>query len=295
MQPHLLSQAVDIQGLAARLPPATDYQQSAGRLLWLLQRSQEVRLSYVEEDGTPVAWAALEKTPEGWAMWKGPAGPRPSAELLALLLKPLQGMGTCMLVMDPAWHFPDALRLAGWQRASVYRTLLVDLAADVDLLAGMNDATRRRIRHARREGVVVVCDDPGLLDAFYPVYGDCMERACSPDFASREELASLLRSGDLHLFTAWHQGAVVAGSVCNRNSNSLEARYVATSFEHRSLGGLNLVHHAAMEWARRRALGLFDLSGIAVESDSGKLDNINRFKLGFGGATLDYAIYRASA
>jgi len=292
MRARTLTDRDELLELSVRLPDANDYLQSAGRLRWLLDSGRAVTVVIVEDGATVNAWAILERSDEGWAMWKGPGGFRPDPEVLSLLARAMRPLSPCMLVLDAAWYFPPALAECCWRASGLYRTSLVDVRHESDILRGMNAATRQRVLHAQREGAEVVADDPRLLDAFYVVYSQCMRDAGSPDLATYDEMSTLLACTDVHLFTVHHESKVIAGSVCNRNASSLEARYVATAFAHRAMGGLNLAHYAAMRWAHLAGLSHFDLSGIAVAPADPKLVNINRFKLGFGGKPLDYPIYR---
>ena len=133
-----------------------------------------------------------------------------------------------------------------------------------------------------------------MLPQFYELYAVSMRAAESPDFATREELQALLELARVHLFLALLDGHPVAGSVCFENRDSLEARYVATDHAHRSLGPLNFVHFHCLAWAGRAGLASLDLSGLATGTTDAKLNAINRFKLGFGGARFDYPVYLRS-
>jgi hypothetical protein len=290
MRVSIVTARSDQREVSSLLPPAADYQQSAGRLRWLVNTGREATVAIVENEMGILAWAILERSADGWVMWKGPGGAQPEPQVLSLIAQALRPLSECMLVLDPSWHFGAVLN--DWQADRTYRSSLVDVRREDAILLRMKPATRRRVLHAQREGAQAICDDACLLDNFYPMYSECMRQAGSPDFASYEEMHSLTASEGVHLFTVLLGSRVIAGSVCTRNSNSLEARYVATAFSDRAIGGLNLAHFAAMLWAHRKGLHYFDLSGIAIEPCASKLAKINRFKLGFGGEGLDYPIYR---
>jgi len=283
--------ADDRAGGMDELPWPHEFDQSKARWRWLLDNHHPARLVIVEHLGQAVAGALFERQGEAWFLWKGPSGAA-SAESLGALLRSVGDMAEVTLVLQPGWVFAGPLGEAGFLRNGDFGTLLVSTGGGPDeILRRMKDATRRRVQRAIGAGLRVA-EGADWLPLFYPVYSAAMTAAGSPDFATYAEHQSLLRIAGVHLFVALDGDAVAAGSLCYRNSDSLEARYVATDAAYRHLGPLNLVHFESIQWAAARGLGWFDLSGFATGEVSEKLGGINRFKAGFGGVEFDYPVFR---
>jgi len=275
--------------------PAEDFHQSAGRFRLLSGRGDPVRLLRAGRPGGRWAAALLEDGgQDGWFMWKGPAG-HPDPELLSALLTGIAQLGSATLVLLPEWDCPEVLAAAGYRPGPPYATALVPTGGgDEAILARMRPSTRSRVRRALRSGLEFV-DDPRRIDEFYDFYAPAMIRADSPDLAPLDLLHDLLDHSSVHLFTALHEDRVAAGSICFRNRNSLEARFVATHPDHRVDGSMNLVHFETIRRAAAEGLEHFDLSGISTGEVDEKTAGINRFKLGFGGEVLHYPTYTRSA
>ncbi|MCS0600855.1 GNAT family N-acetyltransferase [Streptomyces sp. LP11] len=275
--------------------PAEDFHQSAGRFRLLAGRGDPVRLLRADSPGGRSAAALLEDGgDDGWFLWKGPAG-HPDPELLSALLSGVSRLGSATLVLLPEWDFPEVLAAAGYRPAPPYATGLVPTGGGAEaILARMRPSTRGRVRRALRSGLEF-SDDPGRIEEFYDFYAPAMVRADSPDLAPLDLLHDLLEHPSVRLFTAVHEGRVAAGSICFRNRNSLEARFVATHPDHRVDGSMNFVHFETIRRAAAEGLDHFDLSGISTGEVTGKTAGINRFKLGFGGSVLRYPTYTRSA
>ena len=278
--------------VAPRLPPADDFHQCGSRLACMLRAGLAVRAVTVSHGETITAAALLERTGDHWFLWKGPSGGPASAGELAPLLDGIASLGSATLVLLPEWADPDALRAAGFRADGWFSTLLVPTGGgDAAILGRMKDAARRRVQRAIAAGLELSADRAWLPE-FYAVYAEAMHAARSPDFASLDELTRLLEAPRVDLFVALAGGEVAAGAICFRHRDALEARYVATSQRHRWLGPLNFVHFKIVQRAAQLGIRHFDLSGLAVGEVDDKLAQINRFKTGFGGARMDYPIYR---
>lgn len=281
----------DEPDLVGSFPWPHHFDQSLARWRWLRVNGHQTRLVTAERGDQLVGAALFEREGECWHLWKGPSGETDPA-LLALALEAVRDLAPLSLVLARGWARPQPLKAMGFVGCGHFVTLLVPTDEnDERMLRGMKDAARRRIGRALRGGIRVV-RDPALLPSFYPVYRDAMVATQSPDFATFEELESLLALDEVHLFVALSDGEVAAGAICYRSAECLEARYVATSPSHRHLGPLNLVHFRAMQHAARQSMPFFDLSGLACEPLSAKSRAINRFKLGFGGSVVEFPAYR---
>jgi hypothetical protein len=275
----------------APFPPVTDFHQSLPRLLCLRRLGVETRLAVALRGGMVAATAAFERRDGRWFLWKGPAGGEPDPEVLAALLRAADGLRPATLILDPAWDHPAVLREAGYAPAAAFTTLLVPAGGGPGaILSRLRSAARRGVRRAEAAGVCF-SRDPGHLPAFYEVYGEGMAAAGSPDVASPAELELLLGLSGVHLFTALLDGRVIAGSVCFRHRDALEARWVATDAAHRGKAPLHFVHFHTLTWAGTQGVRCLDLSGLATGEMDPKLANINRFKESFGGVPYAYPTY----
>jgi hypothetical protein len=281
----------DEPDLVGPLPWPHHFDQSLARWRWLRANGHQTRLVTMQRDDRLVGAALFEREGRCWHLWKGPSGEVDPA-LLDAALAAVHDLAPLSLVLARGWDWPPPLEAGGFVGCGHFATLLVPTDRDdARMLRAMKDAARRRIGRALRGGLQVACD-LALLPSFYPVYRDAMVATRSPDFATFDELESLLALDDVYLFVALSGDEVAAGAVCYRSADCLEARYVATNPRYRHLGPLNLVHFRAMQHAARQGVPFFDLSGLACEPLSAKSQAINRFKLGFGGSVIEFAIYR---
>lgn len=292
-KPTIVTDAGKLDAWQANWPWADDFHQSFPRARWLLGRGQGCVVLVEHNDQLTLA-ALLEYGGSTWAMWKGPIGQRADENQRCALWQTLASLKPITLVLNPAWEFSSELNDCGFTLSGYYSTLLVPTSSDeAQVLRRMKESTRRQVRRALGSGLSLA-ENPAWLERYYPVYAANMQVAHSPDFATYDELQSLLQLTHAHLFIAVMDGQIAAGTVCLRHANALEARYVATAPEFRSLGALSFVHHQSLLWAARRGLAYFDLSGLATGAIDDKGYNINRFKLGFGGQPLNYPIYSHS-
>jgi hypothetical protein len=277
--------------LVRRLPIARDFHQCPERLLWLDSQGIETRLVVVWEGDEIVASAVLERSIHQWFLWKGPIGRSAKSETLEAILSECSDLRPVTLVLQPEWVWENVLARAGFNNNGAFSTLLVPAQKDPKaILAQMKDSTRRRVKRGIQAGLAF--DGYATnLNAFYPIYETSMISAQSPDFASLQELQSLLSVPRVHLFLAYLGKEIVAGSICFENQDAFEARYVATHAAYRNIAPLNFVHFESLQKAARIGLRYLDLSGLATEPDVPKLANINRFKVGFGGMRFDYPMF----
>jgi Acetyltransferase (GNAT) domain len=286
-----LCSALEGSSILADVPWANqkaDFHQSTQRMRWLHSRGSPACVSIVREGDLLVAAALFECQRGRWFSWKGPSGEVPDPAYLAAILHTIERLGPTTLILRREWEHGDVLRGAGYFKTDSYRTSLVRTDGTwSEILARMSPAVRRRVMRAKRSGMQFL-ESPKRVGEFYEIYAASMLAGGSPDFATLEELNSLLALERSHLFLACHEGTVAAGSVCFRNEGSLEARYVATRNSMRHLGPMNFVHFMAIGEAARRGLGYLDLSGISDSVSDDKLQRIDRFKKGFGGIGHEY-------
>jgi Acetyltransferase (GNAT) domain len=277
--------------LAARTLGMGDFHQSPERLNWLRRNGIDTRLFVALRGSDAVASVLFEWSGDRWFSWKGPSGPEPSVAVLARLLATCADLAPVTLVLRPEWIDHPVLGAAGYVEGGCFTTLLVPTGgSESDILGRMKPATRRQVRRGIHSDLQFV-EGPAEIERFYPVYAAAMIEAGSPDFATFAELASLVAMPQVRLFVALAGEQIAAGSLCFDNANAFEARYVATNAAFRRLGALNFVHFHTIQRAARAGRPFFDLSGIACGDVDTKLANINRFKMGFGGARYDYPVF----
>jgi hypothetical protein len=236
----------------------------------------------VSSQGRWLAVAALVYRDGRGLLWKGPSSPAPARRLLERLLDAAASCGHVQAVLAPPW--------SGWVSGDTteFATSLIETSDSREsLLARMSSSARSRVRRSIRYGVMVA-EGKQYITEFWPMYRETMTTEHSPDFATLPYLIELLELPYVRLFVARVDGRVAAGSLCLASSNVLESRYVATSVDFRQVGPLNLVHAESARWAYRAGLSFLDLGGIG--SAPGKQQQINRFKLGFGGGTVSYRV-----
>ena len=89
------------------------------------------------------------------------------------------------------------------------------------------------------------------------------------------------------LFFAKYQGVILAAAIVNfYGSVTLTASYLhgASSNVHREVMAPHLLHWRIIQEAKKRGFRHYDLWGI----DEAKWPGLTRFKLGFGGKTVEY-------
>jgi lipid II:glycine glycyltransferase (peptidoglycan interpeptide bridge formation enzyme) len=164
-----------------------------------------------------------------------------------------------------------------------------------DVLKGMNQQWRRNIKKAAKEGVetqrAVVDDD---LKAFHDLYVHTAER---DGFTPRplsyfEAMFASLSAEDpdrIALFTARHQGDLVAATVLIQVGGHVWYSYGASSTEKREVRASNAVQWTMIRHALTKGADVYDLRGITdtLEPDDSHVGLI-QFKAGTGGDAVEY-------
>jgi lipid II:glycine glycyltransferase (peptidoglycan interpeptide bridge formation enzyme) len=176
-------------------------------------------------------------------------------------------------------------------------TRIVDLASDVDPVAGWSRDARAELRRAEREGTTTWLDLAGLpaaLDAFHALLAETSERA-GFRIRSRAFLgtlaAALAVSGDWFLANAEHDGRPLAGCVAARTGERAFYLYAASSRDPEL--AVKRGPYAAMA-ALQRGLAeagtrSLDLWGVREPDDPGvdaSWEGFSLFKRRFGGQPL---------
>jgi len=167
-----------------------------------------------------------------------------------------------------------------------------------DVLKGMNQLWRRNIKKADKAGVVVTKAPPGDvsdLPAFHELYVHTAERdGFTPRPASYfTRMFAALGAEDpdrISLWTARHEGDLVASTIAVRVGEHAWYSYGASSTEKREVRGSNAVQWAMVQDALAAGAAVYDLRGITetLDADDPHVGLI-QFKAGTGGEAVEYA------
>ena len=166
-----------------------------------------------------------------------------------------------------------------------------------DVLAGMNQQWRRNIKKAAKEGVVaerVPADQVDVrLKQFHDLYVHTAER---DHFTPRplsyfETMFRSLLAEDpdrIALFTAEHEGQLVAATVLIQVGGHVWYSYGASSTEKREVRGSNAAQWAMIQHALAGGADVYDLRGITdtLDGDDAHVGLI-QFKAGTGGEAVE--------
>ncbi|MEU8224228.1 peptidoglycan bridge formation glycyltransferase FemA/FemB family protein [Kribbella sp. NPDC048915] len=161
-----------------------------------------------------------------------------------------------------------------------------------DVLAGMNQLWRRNIKKAARTGVEVTVGDD--LAAFHELY---VHTAARDHFTPRplpyfETMFSALRAEDptrLSLYSAHHQGDLVAASILVRVGGRAWYSYGASATAKRDVRGSNACQWAMIRDSLAAGCDVYDLRGITSTLDANDPHvGLIQFKAGLGGQAVRY-------
>lgn len=168
-----------------------------------------------------------------------------------------------------------------------------------DVLAGMNQQWRRNIKKAAKAGVEVVSTSSTTgtdeLEAFHRLYVETAER---DHFTPRplsyfRTMVDALSAEDpdrIRVYTARHEGDLVASTVWIRVGTHTWYSYGASTTHKREVRGSNAVQWQMMRDSLAVGADVYDLRGITdtLDSDDPHLGLI-QFKVGTGGEAVEYA------
>ncbi|MBE2270096.1 MAG: peptidoglycan bridge formation glycyltransferase FemA/FemB family protein [Anaerolinea sp.] len=208
---------------------------------------------------------------------------------------------------DPTGQtFMRILRDRGWRysndQVQFRNTVVIDLTQTEDqLLAGMNQSTRRKVRIAEREGVSVragtVADLPLLYD-LYKVTGERDNFLIRPPAYYEQAWRVFIEAGLAHPLIAEFDGKAIAHVILFHFGKKCWYFYGASSDEQRDKMPNYLLQWEAMRWAKASGYALYDMWGApnAFHEDD-PLWGVYNFKRGFRGTVTrhigawDYVAY----
>ncbi len=170
---------------------------------------------------------------------------------------------------------------------------------EAEVLAGMNQLWRRNIKKAAKEGVEVsasatTAEALAGLEAFHTLYVHTAERDhFTPRplayFRTMVEALGAEESDRIRVWTARHDGTLVAATIAIRVGAHAWYSYGASSTEKREVRGSNAVQWAMIRDAIAAGADVYDLRGITdtLDADDPHLGLI-QFKVGTGGEAVEY-------
>ncbi len=186
----------------------------------------------------------------------------------------------------------------GFQKAPMF--LSVELAGVLDLkkteeeiLTGMRQRLRRALRKAEKNNITVeTSTDPEKLHEFYQIQLQTAGRhgfvSFSEDFL-KKQFAAFAETGNAVLYTARHEGEVLAQNFMIFYGNEASYHYGVSTELGTKLSGAPLLHMQAMRDARARGVMRYNFWGIVDEEDtSHRFYGVSVFKRGFGVDELRY-------
>ena len=193
---------------------------------------------------------------------------------------------------QPQFNFQIPLATTGPDGERLPRT-------EDDVLKGMNQQWRRNIKKAAKEGVEVTrATGTQALDelkAFHDLYVHTAER---DHFTPRplSYFTTMFRAlgaedpDRIALFTAEHEGDLVAATILIQVGTHVWYSYGASSTEKREVRGSNAVQWEMIRHALAQGAEVYDLRGITdtLDSDDSHVGLI-QFKVGTGGEAVEYA------
>lgn len=180
----------------------------------------------------------------------------------------------------------------GFRAAPMYLSVehagILDLnLSEEEILAGMRTRLRRALRKADKNGITVdksteVCD----IDKFYEIQLETAKRHdfvyFSKDFL-KKQFAALAPNGEAVLYTAKHEGKILAQNFMIFYGNEASYHYGVSSELGTKLSGAPVLHMEAMRDARKRGIKRYNFWGIVPENaTSHRFYGVSVFKRGFG-------------
>jgi lipid II:glycine glycyltransferase (peptidoglycan interpeptide bridge formation enzyme) len=213
---------------------------------------------------------------------------------LARTLRPLLPRVT-FIRFDPPWFAPDAALPqlpAPFKRAAADiqppDTVLVDLTPPPeDILAAMKPKWRYNIGLAEKHGVAVTQRGEQGIDLFYRLLAETAERDGIAIHSIDYYRALFEECPDLRLYTAEHEGDVLAAIVVLCRGKQATYLYGASANVKRNLMAPYALQWKAMQDAREYGCAVYDLFGIPPNEDPHHpMAGLYRFKTGFGGRII---------
>ncbi|MDO4759579.1 MAG: peptidoglycan bridge formation glycyltransferase FemA/FemB family protein [Candidatus Saccharibacteria bacterium] len=186
----------------------------------------------------------------------------------------------------------------GLKKAPIYLSVehagILDLTkSEEQLLANMRQRLRRALRKAAKNQITIEkSTNPADIKTFYQIELQTAKRhdffAFSEDFLTKQ-FAAFAKHDEAVLYTAKHQGEILAQNFMIFYGNEASYHYGVSSELGTKLSGAPLLHLEAMRDARNRGIKRYNLWGIVGENDTKhRFFGVSTFKRGFGVEELKY-------
>lgn len=193
-----------------------------------------------------------------------------------------QGQAALHYLRQQKWRFSES-------QVQFRNTMLLDLTRSEDeLLAGMNQSTRRKIRLAEKSAVTVRTTrdqvDFRTLYEIYAVTGQRQGFITRPFEYYLDLWNTMLSAGFAQVFIAETERKALAGVILFGFSQTAWYFYGMSSNEGRDLQPTYALQWAAIRWAKSQGYSVYDWWGAPDDfSESDPMWGVYRFKEGFGG------------
>ncbi|MBN8634629.1 MAG: peptidoglycan bridge formation glycyltransferase FemA/FemB family protein [Anaerolineae bacterium] len=205
------------------------------------------------------------------------------------------GQAFMRLLRDRHWRFSN-------DQVQFRNTITIDLTqTEEQLLAGMSQSTRRKVRIAEREGVTVragTVDDLPLLYDLYRVTGERDNFLIRPPSYYEQAWRAFIAAGLAHPLIAEVDGKAIAQVILFHFGQKCWYFYGASSDDQRDKMPNYLLQWEAMRWAKRQGYTIYDMWGAPnAFTEDDPLWGVYNFKRGFRGTVTrhigawDYAPY----
>ncbi|MCK6580494.1 MAG: peptidoglycan bridge formation glycyltransferase FemA/FemB family protein [Anaerolineae bacterium] len=194
---------------------------------------------------------------------------------------------------DPVgMRFMGDLRDRGWRfstdQVQFRNTIVIDLARDLEtILSAMNQGTRRKMRIAERDGVIIragTLDDLPLLYDLYKVTGERDDFLIRPRAYYELAWQRFMEAGLAHPLIAELGGKPIAHVILFHFGRKCWYFYGASSNEARDSMPNYLLQWEAIRWAKAQGYAQYDMWGAPdVFDESDRLWGVFSFKRGFRG------------
>jgi lipid II:glycine glycyltransferase (peptidoglycan interpeptide bridge formation enzyme) len=190
------------------------------------------------------------------------------------------------LLRDRGWQFSDS-------QVQFRNTLTLDLTrSEEDLLAGMGQGKRRKVRYGPRHGVTVREGTLADLPLLYRLYAETGQR---DGFITRpyayyvDEWGTMLKAGLAHALVAEVAGAPVAHVILfhfGRTCWYFTGASVSDPAMRRLMPS-DLLQWEAMRWAKAHGYAVYDMYGVPNDfAESDPMWGVYEFKRDFGGQVV---------
>ncbi len=167
----------------------------------------------------------------------------------------------------------------------VRATIEIDLTKNEnELWNSLDKDARWGVNKAKKTGLEIeILNDEKSWKTFYEIYKKTSKSGCIIPLELKE-----VKEGDL--FCCFLKDKLIAGAVVKIDGGKVILFLNASDHEYLNLQPNNLLYWTIIIWAKKKGFKIFDLGGYQLNA-KGKLKNINKFKLRWGGEIKKYYVY----